>query len=263
MALGHLLLMAIKYLLLGFGVPLGLVLFLTFLNRNTDAMLDSSVGWQWEVYLGWLGIIIHELSHLLLALFFGHKVTEYKLLVLPKDVRSTENGTVRLGYVNHLWNPHSPYQQLGNAFIGTAPVYGSTLAIYCVSRFLAPEWYQNLTTFAHQVINLETPTWNLLWATGISSQGEKIRVIIAVLLIMSITIGGFALSTADLASCITAFGELALIGFILILVGLLLGGNAQVAAVTQTIAQFSVSALSFSFLVSIMVNLIIRVFAIL
>lgn len=59
------------------------------------------------------GIIIHELSHLITALIFGHKITSFNLFHLPDQ----DGGR---GYVNHSYN-NSLYQKLGNCYIAIAP----------------------------------------------------------------------------------------------------------------------------------------------
>ena len=66
---------------------------------------------------------IHELSHAVACVVFGHKITGIKLLDL-----SFSNST--LGYVNHSWNTRSAYQSMGCFFIAIAPLITASTIVY-------------------------------------------------------------------------------------------------------------------------------------
>ncbi len=110
--------------------------------------------------LGFLGIIIHELSHLLVALIFRHKITNFKLWQIGDD------GV--LGYVNHTYNTHSFYQRLGNVFIGLAPMLVLSLIFFFLTKLTYDSLWSILGTifFVPSFIlgfNLSKADWINFW----------------------------------------------------------------------------------------------------
>ncbi|MDR3190515.1 MAG: hypothetical protein LBT80_04830 [Lactobacillaceae bacterium] len=110
------------------------------------------------VVLSGLGVMVHELSHALVALIFLHKVTRLVLLQRP----FVKDHAGKMGYVAHTWNKQSQYQQIGNFFIGIAPVFGISLAMVGVTQLLWPSLLQVQTQLTAVLIN--EPWWKmLLW----------------------------------------------------------------------------------------------------
>ncbi len=90
---------------------------------------------------GFLGTPVHELSHALFCIIFGHKIVDVKLFSLDPD-----DGN--LGYVKHSYNKKNIYQTAGNFFIGIAPIIGITAVMYLLSMWLMPAFTEKITNVA-------------------------------------------------------------------------------------------------------------------
>ena len=97
-------------------------LLIHWIERFVFVRLAERFGWKVVLWTGWLGTPIHELSHALACYFFQHKIDEMALF--EPDMK-----TGRLGFVRHSYRRGNWYQELGNFFIGVAPLVGGSLAL--------------------------------------------------------------------------------------------------------------------------------------
>jgi hypothetical protein len=235
-----------------FLLPFLFVLVLTYLNRNSKQMLVNQFGLQAQVYLGGLGIVLHETSHLLTALLFHHKIIDYKLLVLPwhLNANSTEQA---LGYVKHAATKRF-WPTMGNLFIGIAPIFGCTAAMYLSTYLLLPVTYQRLEIF------VTNPSGDALqWLLGSFSLSSLPLLLIWLVLITNITLGGFDLSPADFKN--SATGVLPTLLLVLIISGLIaiLGLSDTAAKLIEHAGLMIVSWLIMSVIISLLLNGLLRV----
>lgn len=170
--------------LLTIAVPVILGAIVVTISRANKRDTVVVGGFYGQVIAGGIGVIIHELSHLIMALLFGHHIQSVCLLHIPRADDPHDRG---LGYVGHVWNDDSLYQKIGNVFIGVAPVIGCSFAMILSTRWLVPIVYNRwLLSAGHATIAAGSSAWWewLLW----------------IILMVNISIGGFDLSAADLAN---------------------------------------------------------------
>ena len=83
---------------------------------------------------GYIGTPIHEFSHALMCLLFGHRI---KKISLFGDSRRSRT----LGYVEHTYYRKNLYHQIGNFFIGISPILAGGAVILLLVRLLTPDVY--------------------------------------------------------------------------------------------------------------------------
>lgn len=207
------------YLFLAVVVPLLGVLGLTYINRDSKRLLGNTWGVESEIWLGGLGIAIHELSHLIMSVVFGHQIESFKLLVMPWNIyRQPPEDAGVLGYVNHYWNNDSLYQSLGNAFIGIAPIFGCSFSLIFLTKYLAPGLFTAYRFLADHMMTDLSPSHlmtlipeALRTITFPGGMTGLICFLVWIVLSINITVGGFDLSPQDLKSTRVAFVEIYII----------------------------------------------------
>lgn len=103
-----------------------------FLEDLTQRRLASRFGWKSVLWTGWLGTPVHELSHALMCVVFRHQIVDMALFK-PDPVNR------RLGYVVHSYERGNWYQEIGNFFIGVAPLLGGTTVLLGLLMLFYPE----------------------------------------------------------------------------------------------------------------------------
>ena len=83
---------------------------------------------------GYVGTPIHEYSHALMCVLFGHTVKKISLFGDSKRSKT-------LGYVEHTYYRKNLYQQIGNFFIGISPILAGGGVILLLVRLLVPDMF--------------------------------------------------------------------------------------------------------------------------
>ena len=111
-----------QILLMSLGPLVLFAVVIHWLERFTQRRLAERFGWKSVLWTGWLGTPVHELSHALMCHAFGHRVDE--IVLFEPD---PESG--RLGYVRHSYKQKNWFEEMGNFFIGIAPLVGGCIAM--------------------------------------------------------------------------------------------------------------------------------------
>ena len=119
----------------GFGLALlPLIIFaavMHLLEKAVQKRLASRFGWGSILATGWIGTPIHELSHVVMCWVFGHRIDS--VAFFEPDKKSG-----RLGYVKHSSKKNNLYQEIGNVFIGIAPLVGGSLVLLGILSLFYP-----------------------------------------------------------------------------------------------------------------------------
>jgi len=104
---------------------------LSKLQSQTHKIYQRTLGWYGILWTAWIGTPIHEFGHYIFAKIFRHKVIALRIF-------SPNRETGGLGHVDHTYNSKSLYQQIGNFFVGGAPLIFGTIFIYALAYLLLP-----------------------------------------------------------------------------------------------------------------------------
>lgn len=124
---------------------------LGILETYANTFLSKAFGRKGVLVTAWIGTPIHEIGHLLMCFFWGHRVTKVKLLQLNQT-----NGV--LGYVEHQYNQSSMYQQIGLFFIGLGPIFSGMGSLILGMYFMLPDTYVALTEYIFHELTFDGTT---------------------------------------------------------------------------------------------------------
>lgn len=97
-------------------VTIGFGSLFAWINKRNSKWIHRDFGWGGICFFGWIGVPVHECSHLIMAILFHHKITAVSLF---RPRKGKQDGV--LGYVRHTYR-NTTFQKMGNFFIGAAPM---------------------------------------------------------------------------------------------------------------------------------------------
>ena len=118
------------------GVFVGFGCLFQLLEQLNTRFIYQAFGKIGLLLTGTIGTVVHEGSHAVMCLVFGHRIQEIKWF---RPFAGQVDGV--LGYVSHSWNRQNSYQAAGNFFIGIAPMIGGTFVMMCLFKWLLPDAY--------------------------------------------------------------------------------------------------------------------------
>ena len=135
-----------------------------WLERVMTMRLAERFGWRSVLWTGWLGTPIHELSHVAMCVLFRHRVDEVALFEPDR-----ESG--RLGYVRHSFKPGNWFEEIGNLFIGIAPLMGGSIALAILLWLFYPA-AASAAIEAARIPQESTGIVNQIWFVSTKIAGE-------------------------------------------------------------------------------------------
>ncbi|MEW5734817.1 MAG: hypothetical protein AB1921_08175 [Thermodesulfobacteriota bacterium] len=232
--------LCIEASLLGFGPLLALCLAVSILSRSTRKSMMRLLGRRgYLVCFGWIGVSLHELSHALFCLPFGHKITAISLF-------SPDAKTGRLGYVQHSYNPENPWSAAGNLFIAVAPALVCGLILSGLAAILFPAGEQLASSAAEPVWRLSILRVNDLFHQ-VMVRGDALSWKPWVFGYALLAVGsGAGLSAADLRESLTGLMAFLCLVFLVSLAAVVLNLPGELLYWPRRILAYAYAALAFS-----------------
>lgn len=140
----------------------------SFLGKKNTFYIYNCFGMNGLVITGLIGTVVHEFSHMLFCIIFRHEIVEFSLF---RPYKSRFDGV--MGYVNHSCDRSSPYQMVGNFFIGIAPIIVGTGCMILFMRILLPEEFK---------ATYQTFNQNMAYMSNINSIGDSLNIYINIVI---------------------------------------------------------------------------------
>lgn len=140
----------------------------SFLGKKNTFYIYNCFGMNGLVITGLIGTVVHEFSHMLFCLIFRHEIVEFSLF---RPYKSRFDGV--MGYVNHSCDRSSPYQMVGNFFIGIAPIIVGTGCMILFMHILLPEEFK---------ATYQTFNQNMAYMSNINSIGDSLNIYINIVI---------------------------------------------------------------------------------
>jgi hypothetical protein len=146
-----------KVLILSDWIALGLIIFIGLLLVIIAGILFGELrdvfniniintfGSKVYTIINAIGTPLHELSHLVVAIIFRHRINSFALFS-PKRAKIDNT----LGYVNHSYNKKSLYQKAGNFPIGVAPMFLMPALLILLFYFNEPSVTNSITSLGFE-----------------------------------------------------------------------------------------------------------------
>lgn len=125
------------------------------------------------VATGLIGTPIHEISHALMCIVFGHKIEEIRLF-------APDRRTGVLGYVNHSYNRKNLFQVLGNYFIGVAPIVVGSCFLYLMLYLLIPTTFNELILVMDDLAYFQITLNDNIFVFGLNVFSEALTTIFTI-----------------------------------------------------------------------------------
>jgi hypothetical protein len=103
-----------------------------WLEYLSQRRMSERLGWKSVLWTGWLGTPVHELSHVFMCRVFRHRIDDVALFEPDRD-------SGRLGYVKHSFQAGNWFQEMGNLFIGVAPLLGGSTVLAILLWLFYPD----------------------------------------------------------------------------------------------------------------------------